>query len=131
MIGIIELMRLAYARLADARALHAAGRHDAALYLSGYGVDLALKARICQTLEWEAFPQTRREFENLGSLKVHNLETLPRLSGAERHIRTRYNEDWMEVVNWDPALRYSPEGTAEPQTTERVLASARHIVRAL
>lgn len=131
MIGIIELMRLAYARLADARALHAAGRYDAAMYLSGYAVELALKARICQTLEWEGFPQTRREFEHLGSFKVHNLEALLRLSGAERRIRMQYDQDWREVENWEPALRYAPEGTANPHAAERVLASARQIVRAL
>lgn len=52
MIPRLELRRLAYARLADSRALYAAGRYDAALYLCGYAVELALKARICRTLRW-------------------------------------------------------------------------------
>jgi hypothetical protein len=64
-----ELRRLAFARLKDARALYAAGRYDAALYLCGYAVEIALKARICRTLRWEGFPQTRKQFRALRQLQ--------------------------------------------------------------
>jgi hypothetical protein len=35
-----------------------AERFDGAFYLSGYAVELALKARICRTLKWRATPST-------------------------------------------------------------------------
>ena len=46
-----ELRKIAKARLKDAEALLAAHRYDGAIYLCGYAVELALKARICQTLK--------------------------------------------------------------------------------
>jgi len=57
-----ELRTLARARLKDAQILFTAKRYDAATYLCGYAVELALKARICQTLGWTFFPETNKEF---------------------------------------------------------------------
>lgn len=131
MIPRLELRRLAFARLKDARALYTAGRYDAALYLCGYAVELALKARICRTLRWEGFPQTRKQFEHYGSFRVHNLHVLLRFSGMEERIRTRHHGDWVQVSEWDPASRYAAEGTARPDVAKRILTSARQIVRAL
>lgn len=54
MITASALTRLARARLADARALLQAKRYDGAVYLGGYVVEMALKARICRTLQWAA-----------------------------------------------------------------------------
>ena len=45
-----ELRALARARLKEAQILFAAKRYDAATYLCGYAVEMALKARICKTL---------------------------------------------------------------------------------
>lgn len=45
-----ELTHIAQARLADAEALHQAGRYDGAVYLCGYAVEVGLKHRICVTL---------------------------------------------------------------------------------
>ncbi len=57
-----ELRQIARARLADAAALHDKRRYDGAIYICGYAVEVALKARICQTLSWNGFPETRSEF---------------------------------------------------------------------
>ena len=46
MIGVDELDNIARARLDDAKALLVAGRFDSASYLSGYAVEVALKATI-------------------------------------------------------------------------------------
>ncbi|HEY7767716.1 HEPN domain-containing protein [Longimicrobium sp.] len=131
MIPRLELRRLAFARLKDARALYASGRYDAARYLCGYAVELALKARICRTLRWEAFPQTRKQFEHYGSFKIHNLQVLLRLSGMEERIRTRHHGDWVQVSDWDPTFRYAAEGTTQADVAKSILTSARQIVRAL
>jgi len=64
-----DLRAIARARLRDAQVFLRAKRFDGAYYLSGYAVELVLKARICRTLKWEGFPQTAKDFEGLQSLK--------------------------------------------------------------
>ena len=64
MIHRTDLRKLARTRLGDAQKLFESKRYDGAIYLAGYAIELALKARICQTLEWPGFPESRREFEN-------------------------------------------------------------------
>jgi HEPN domain-containing protein len=131
MIPRLELRRLAYARLADPRALYLAGRYDAALYLCGYAVELALKARICRTLRWEGYPESRTEFANYGSFRIHDLPVLLELSGRKEQITLRHPEAWQKVQQWDPGRRYRPVGTATPDQVRLLITSARHIVRAL
>jgi hypothetical protein len=55
-----------------------------------YRIELALKARICVTLKWTAFPETSKEFAGLSSFKIHDLDLLLHLSGVETKIKTRY-----------------------------------------
>lgn len=62
MTTITELRTLATARLTDSQVLFAGQRYDAAAYLCGYAIELALKARICKTLGWPNFPDTNKEF---------------------------------------------------------------------
>jgi hypothetical protein len=83
MITARNLRAIARARLRDARVLLRARRWDGAVYLCGYAVELALKARICQTLKWAGFPETPAEFKGLQSVKTHDLEMLLHLSGIE------------------------------------------------
>src|SRR5205807_959679 len=110
MIPAATLRRLARARLADARVLFANRRYDATVYLCGYTVAMALKARICRTLGWPGFPETRAEFQDYTSFRTHSLRTLLRLSGREKRILARYPAEWAVVAAWDPELRYSPPG---------------------
>jgi HEPN domain-containing protein len=131
MIPRLELRRLAFARLKDARALYAAGRYDAALYLCGYAVELALKARICRTLRWEGYPESRTEFANYSSFKIHNLQVLLELSGRKQQIKLHHPEAWLKVREWDPGRRYTPVGTATADQARLLITSARHIVGAL
>lgn len=131
MIPRLELRRLAFARLKDARALYAAGRYDAALYLCGYAVELALKARICRTLRWAGYPDSRTEFANFGSFKIHNLQTLLELSGEAQRIRAMHAAHWAALRAWNPARRYAPVGSTTADGARSLIISARHLVRAL
>lgn len=131
MIPRLELRRLAFARLKDARALYAAGRYDAALYLCGYAVELALKARICRTLRWAGYPESRTEFANYGSFRIHDLQVLLELSGVEQPIRAAHGAHWGVVTKWHPALRYAQVGTVSPNEAKSLITSARHLVRVL
>jgi hypothetical protein len=65
-------------------------RYDGAIYLCGYAIEVALKARTCRTLGWAEFPETNREFENYRSFRTHDLEVLLNLSGVRNRILTDY-----------------------------------------
>ena len=111
MLAISDLDQIAQARLVDAQALAAAGRFDGALYLCGYAVEIALKARICKTLNWAAFPETSGEFQSLTSFKTHDLGILLKLSGLDTQVRTNHFAEWSVVEGWRPESRYKQIGT--------------------
>lgn len=99
------------------------GRFDGAGYICGYAVELALKARICDTLNWSGFPETRKEFENLQSFKTHNLDVLLSLSGREQMIKQTYLADWSIVGVWNPEARYHTIGQVSAVDAQSFLAS--------
>jgi HEPN domain-containing protein len=106
MISRTDLRRLARARLADSEVLFTKGRYDGAVYLSGYAIEVALKARICRTLKWSEFPSSKKEFEPYRSLRTHDLDVLLRLSGIENRIKTKNLTEWSIIATWDPEVRY-------------------------
>ncbi len=110
MLTIAELRSIAQARQEDAHVLLASHRHDGAIYLSGYAVEMALKARICETLHWAGYPSTSSEFRDYQTFRTHNLDVLLRLSGVENEILTDDLAEWSAVVDWDPEIRYNPVG---------------------
>ncbi len=124
-----QLRSIAFARLRDARALIGSGRFDGAEYLAGYAVGVALKARIVRTLRWSGFPETKKEFENLGTLEVHDFAVLLRFTGREAAVSP--SPEWLVVLAWSPERRYKPVGTASPATAGLMLSSATAIVRRL
>jgi HEPN domain-containing protein len=127
-----QLRELARARLRDSEALIRARRFDGAAYLCGYAVELALKARICQTLRWIAgFPETNAEFQAYQSFRTHNLAVLLRLSGIEARIRINYIAEWSLVDRWDPEDRYKPVGNVTESSARSMIAAARVLLRVL
>ncbi len=119
---VYDLQTVAKTRLEDARVLVAAGRFAGASYLAGYAVEAALKARICLTLGWLGFPETRREFEGYQSLRTHNLEVLLRFAGVEAAVKAGNLPQWAVVLNWDPAARYAVAMTTEWEASNMVTA---------
>ena len=112
MIETAELRRMAETRQGDAVILYRAGRYDAAMYLGGYAVELALKARICDTLRWSRFPSERGEFRNYQSLQTHDLNVLLDFSGVQNRVRREYAAAWSIVRTWTPQWRYFAIGSA-------------------
>ncbi len=106
MISTNELRAISRARLRDAQALLRAKRFDGAWYLSGYAIELALKARICRTLKWPGFPDSGQEFAGMQSVKTHDLKILLRFSGIEGRVLAKHEEDWEAVAAWNPEMRY-------------------------
>ena len=131
MITRSDLTKIARARLRDAEVLYRSRRYDGAIYLCGYAVEIALKARICRTLSWLGYPSTGGEFQNYQSFRTHNLDVLLRLSGVEERIKTTLITEWSAVAAWDPEARYKPTGSATRQAAELMVTSARILLRAL
>lgn len=115
MISVADLNTLSKDRLEDAKALYNAGRYDGAFYICGYALELGLKKRICETLGWPGYPNTSKEFEDLKSFRIHNLEMLLRLSGVEGRIKGQLLTEWSVVNAWDPEIRYSTVAKSGPQ----------------
>jgi HEPN domain-containing protein len=131
MIPVDELDRIAQARLDDAKALLAAGRHDGATYLCGYAVEVALKARICRILNWPEFPSTSGEFQAYRSFQTHELDVLLRLSGQEARVKGQHFKDWNTVAVWKTESRYNVVGTAQKNDAEAMINAAERVLKVL
>jgi hypothetical protein len=125
------LRSIASARIQDAETLFASGRSDGASYICGYAVELTLKARICDTLNWSGFPETPSEFKNLLSFKTHNLDVLLALSGKEPDIKSNNFSDWSIVSSWNPEARYQAVGNASPADVSAFIESAKRLLAAI
>jgi hypothetical protein len=101
------------------------------VYLCGYAVELALKARICKTLKWHGYPETNKEFERLTSFKVHDLDVLLRLTGRESAVKASFFVEWSAVAAWNPEARYKPIGSANASDARLMLESASVLLKKL
>lgn len=131
MIPVAELDRIAQARLEDAKVLLAAGRYDGATYLCGYAVEVALKARICRTLNWPDFPSSGVEFQAYRSFQTHELDVLLRLSGQEARIKQQHFALWNTVAVWKAESRYNVIGTAQRSDAEAMIKAADALLQIL
>lgn len=119
-----ELQELAKLRLKEAEHLYKQGLYDGCVYLCGYVVEFALKARICRVLKLDKYPDEGR-FSEL--FKKHDFELLRRLAGLEQSKDlskgTALGTNWSIATEWSPERRYTPAGTANRRKAEDVLAS--------
>jgi HEPN domain-containing protein len=124
MIPTKDVTEIARARLEDAGILLASKRYDGAIYLCGYAVELALKAKICRTLDWSGYPSTNAEFKDYRSFRTHDLDVLLHLSGREEFVKTGLFPEWSAVAQWNPEARYQTIGTTkEPDAQLMILAA--------
>lgn len=130
MILIADLLAIAEAKLNDATVLLINGRTAGAEYVCGYAVEVALKARICRTLNWPGFPEKRSEFENYASFRTHKLDVLLSLSGEEQRIKADHIREWSSVAEWNPEVRYSATGTAN-RDVALMISSTETLLRVL
>ncbi len=131
MIPVVELDRIARARLEDAKVLLAAGRYDGAAYLCGYAVEVALKARICRTLDWGEFPSTGGEFQAYKSFQTHELDVLLRLSGQEVRIKQQHFALWNQVAVWKVESRYNVVGSIQHADAESMIQATDQLLRVI
>ena len=126
-----ELKKIARARLKDADTLLSSKRYDGAIYLCGYAVELALKARICTTLRWEGYPESNKEFKSYNNFRTHDLDVLLHLSGKEVFIKTNYFAEWSVVVGWSPSSRYQIIGTTKKADVQPMIDSVKILLNKL
>ena len=131
MISVAELDNIARARIEDATALLTAGRFDGATYLCGYAVELALKARICRTLNWTEFPSTGGEFQAYRSFQTHDLDVLLRLSGQDARIKQNHFPLWNAVARWTVESRYNAVGVVQQLGAMAMTQAAEEMVAIL
>lgn len=115
----------------DAEVLYDNRRYDSALYLCGYAIEAALKAKICRTLKWSEFPSTRGEFRSYQSLRTHDLDVLLSLSGVESMITTRFFLEWSRITGWSSELRYKPVGRTQKNDAFQMIEAAKTLVNIL
>ena len=126
-----ELRKIAHARLRDAEILYKNRRYDGAVYLCGYAVEVALKARICRTLKWAGYPATRSEFQSYQSFKTHDLDVLLNLSGVESKIKIQYFAEWSDIAAWEPEVRYKPIGTTNRIDVFNMIEATKTLLKVL
>ncbi|MCY7352643.1 MAG: HEPN domain-containing protein [Cytophagaceae bacterium] len=128
MISLSDLISIANERLIDAETLLHAHRYDGAVYLCGYSVEIALKHKICQTLNWPGFPSINKEFEKFKSLKTHDLDVLLSFTGIETTLKSTHLAEFSAIANWNPEARYNPTGIVSFTDATFMINSAKTLI---
>lgn len=108
-----ELKALSRTRLKEVKILYDNRLYDGASYLSGYVIELALKARICKILDLD-YPD-RGDISR--SFKTHKLDNLIKLGGLYNKFDTELNTNndfkinWSLIKTWSEEFRYQPKGS--------------------
>jgi len=121
-----DLQDLARLRLREAEHLYKKGLYDGCVYLCGYVIEFALKARICKVLKLHRYPD-----EGKGSevFRKHDFAFLLRLTGLEwvmtgsSPVHRKLRENWSIAAEWNPEARYRPVGTCDKKKARDVLSS--------
>lgn len=130
---IKQLTELAESRLEEAEILFTHQKYDAAVYLGGYAIELAIKAKICQTLKWPEFPPSsppadcKKLFDKIYTkdfVKTHNVVDLSNflfcLSGTTTQeidhagLRNEWTKFSDRNSGWSEENRYRPIGSLSP-----------------
>lgn len=120
-----DIKAIAKARLKDAQVLLRGNRFEGAIYLCGYAIELALKARICHTLKWGGYPASNSEFSDYRSFKTHDLDVLLHLSGIEDKVKATLLAEWSAIAQWSPESRYSLLGKATQSDANLMVTSTK------
>jgi len=125
MLNKTELKGIAETRLTEARILFRKknSKYEGVVHLCVYAIEVAFKKKICDTLDWVGFPETKGEFKKLGSFKTHNLQILLKLCGYERRIKRNPEmwANWSILQDLNVEIRYAPRGKINRQEAREVI----------
>ena len=124
-----DFQKIAELRLKEAKTLYKAGLYDGTVYLCGYAVEAALKARICRHLQM-------KEYLDSGDMKgiflSHDFDRLLLLSGLSNKINlankknAKLFQHWSILTSWTPEARYFPVGTSDKKYAKNMLYALEH-----
>lgn len=92
---------------------------------------MALKARICDTLNWSGYPSTRGEFQHYQSFRTHDLDILLSLSSIENRIKGNFLTEWQIVASWNQELRYLAVGATSQRDAMLMIRAITVLLRVL
>jgi HEPN domain-containing protein len=107
-LGRFELQHIANAKVDDARLLFENGRYSNSYYLFGFGIEIALKARIARVFQAETIPD--RKF--VSDIYTHDLDKLVSLAqlagelGSARKESPQFDAYWSTASDWSEQSRY-------------------------
>ena len=117
-----NLQELSRLRLREAQELYKSRLYDGCVYLAGYAVELAPKARICRLLRVNEYPSSG---DLARAFKVHSLEQLKLLAGLSAEIDVKRNKElfdnWSKAVVWNPEQRYETPGKYDASAAKIIL----------
>ena len=111
MITTANLRALSQKRLKEAKVLYENGLYDGAVYLAGYAIETALKAKICRNLKIPAYPD---EGSTKSIFASHDFTRLALLAGLSSTLTAAHPDlgvNWSIVASWNPDWRYRPVGS--------------------
>jgi HEPN domain-containing protein len=103
-----ELQELAIERLNEAQALLGVGLWSGAYYLSGYSIELALKACIARQFQAEEIPDLKT-VQRIWTHKLDELLTMAKLKpdlDKRCKVEAGFASNWNSVMEWNEAARY-------------------------
>ena len=124
-----DLVDASAERFRDAEILFQNERWDASIYLCGYSIEIALKARLCQIQKWASL---HKVVQGYGTVRIHDLDRLLEMSGIDNRIRTHGSlfAMWNLVVNqWSVDIRYLPNSNRDRRTVKSVIDASRVLLR--
>ena len=108
-----DLQEISRIRIREARTLLRFGLYHGAFYLTGYAVECAIKACICNQTKRFDFPDKK-----LASRAwVHNLEELMGLAGLTPELVRAIKSDQRFDLNWAVAKDWSEDSRYDSRTT--------------
>jgi hypothetical protein len=124
------LYKIAKCRFEEAEILLTSGKPDGAIYLCGYALELILKRHIVKVLRWDGYPDTKKEFEQFKSFKVHDLDVLLRLSGLEKNIQadSAIFAKWQIANTWKSEIRYKEVGSVTIVEARDIINATRDVL---
>jgi HEPN domain-containing protein len=121
-----QLQELALLRLREAEVLYTSGLFEGCVYMCGYVVELALKARICANLGLSEYPEKGSRLRD--AMKSHVIDDLGLLAGMVHELtpgRSVLLTNWSTVSEWKPEWRYDPKGSYDQAFAKRILNAVR------
>ncbi len=132
-----DLPELAKSRVEEAEILLANRKFDAASYLCGYAVELALKFKICERFQWSEYPpqigngcRIAGRFFGRDCFTSHDLATLLCASGMTKQYLddSGLGHQWNTVVEWNPENRYKKIRSVNQQSAEKMIEAVKGLL---